>query len=488
MRLHALVKVQLAIFLVVAAVATTVLAVGYAHLPALIFGVGRYTVTLDLTQSGGLYDRANVTYRGSEVGRVTDVKLTDTGVQAVLSLNSKFTIPSDVQAQVHSQSAVGEQYVALVPRDDTSRPLRDGDVIAADQTSTPADINDVLNRTNIALQALPDNNLKTFIDESYTALGGLGFELSRIVDGATNLATDARANLSDLTNIIDNAQPILESQTQTSDAVTAWAAHLAAITTQLQQHDGAVSGLLRNGAPAAQQAQALLDRLNPTLPVVLANLVGIDKVALVFQPNIEQLLVLMPQGIQTIAGTGIPALNTKQAYKGAFVQYALNLNLPPPCLTGYLPPSQWRSPVFEDHPPRPPGDFYCRIPQDSPWDVRGARNIPCETKPGKRAPTEAMCESNQNYVPLNDGNYWKGDPNATSSGQAVPQFIAGPGSGPSPDGRPPANSPPAALAFADYNPANGTYVGPDGQVYTQANLAPGGGPKSWQQMLVPRSH
>ena len=52
-------------------------------------------------------------------------------------------------------------------------------------------------------------------------------------------------------------------------------------------------------------------------------------------------------------------------------------------------------------------------------NVRGARNLPCETRPGKRAPTVKMCESDETYVPLNDGYNWKGDPNRTYSGQAI---------------------------------------------------------------------
>jgi hypothetical protein len=38
------------------------------------------------------------------------------------------------------------------------------------------------------------------------------------------------------------------------------------------------------------------------------------------------------------------------------------------------------------------------------------------------APTVKMCESDQDYVPLNDGLNWKGDPNATLSGQPIPQL------------------------------------------------------------------
>lgn len=106
--------------------------------------------------------------------------------------------------------------------------------------------------------------------------------------------------------------------------------------------------------------------------------------------------------------------------------------------------------------------------------VRGARNTPCLTVPGKRAPTVEMCESDEQYVPLNDGYNWKGDANATLSGQGVPQM-----SGPAPE------KPPPPIAAVPYDPATGTYIGPDGQQYTQSDLAGGASKQTWQDMLVP---
>ena len=47
----------------------------YMQVPTLL-GVGRITVKLELPAAGGLYRFSNVTYRGVEVGKVTDVKLT----------------------------------------------------------------------------------------------------------------------------------------------------------------------------------------------------------------------------------------------------------------------------------------------------------------------------------------------------------------------------------------------------------------------------
>ena len=173
---------------------------------------------------------------------------------------------------------------------------------------------------------------------------------------------------------------------------------------------------------------------------------------------------------------------TNSPYKGAYIDFNLNLNLPSPGGTGFLPPQQMRSASAVDYPDRPAGELYCRVPQDSTLDyVRGFRNIPCETRPGKRAPTVKMCESDDNYVPLNDGFNWKGDPNATVSGQDVPQL---------PPGSPPMQvtpQPPPPLAVAEYDPATGTYVGPDGNVYTQSDLAHSAKGKSWQSMLTPPS-
>jgi phospholipid/cholesterol/gamma-HCH transport system substrate-binding protein len=175
--------------------------------------------------------------------------------------------------------------------------------------------------------------------------------------------------------------------------------------------------------------------------------------------------------------------NTKQDYKGLYLSFNLNANLPPPCTTGYLPPQQVRPPSEVNYPDRPEGDMYCRVPQDSQLDVRGARNLPCLTRPGKRAPTVKMCESDENYIPLNDGYNWKGDPNATLSGQPVPQLPPGV---PAPPGIPAAPQPaPPPMAAAHYDPATGTYTGPDGRQYTQTDLSENGRPKAWQDLLTP---
>jgi phospholipid/cholesterol/gamma-HCH transport system substrate-binding protein len=477
MHLNRRARIQLAVFTVIALIALALMTVSYMKLPAQLLGIGRYTVMIELPQAAGLYVTGNVTYRGSDVGRVTGVHLTDSGVVAELSLKSGIDVPRDLQAEVHSQSAIGEQYIELRPRNDTSPPLKNGDVIPVKDTSVPRDINAVIDSVKTGLQAVPRDNLKTVIDESYTAVGGLGPQLSAIVKNATDLSIDARQNLDPMLTLIDNAKPVLDSQTNSSSAIQQWASHLATVTAQLKTHDQAVAGVIDNGGPALDEARQLVERLQPTLPVLMANLVSVSQVALTYHSALEQILVLLPQNVAIEQGSFLANVNTKQDYKGAYLSFNLNLNLPPPCTTGFLPAQQMRNPALQDYPNRAPGEVYCRVPQDSEFNVRGARNLPCETRPGKRAATVKLCESDEPYMPLNDGFNWKGDPNATITGQDIPQL---------PPGSPPPVVPAPPIATALYDPATGTYTGPDGRQYTQSDLAQTAPKdKTWESMLLP---
>ncbi len=473
---------QLAILAVVTVVSAAVMAFGFVKVPALL-GIGRYTVTVDLPATGGLYPTSVVTYRGTEVGRVRSVDVTRDGVRAALSLDSAVPVPADVSAAVHSRSAVGEQFLELVPGSGApAGDLRDGAVIAAGKASVPADIGNLLDATNQALQAIPPDNLRTVVDESAKAIGGLGPELSRIVDGSTALATAAGKSVDQLGRLIDQSPPVLDSQVRTADSIATWAQRMASITGQFEAQHTAFADLLTVGGPALNEGRALFDRVAPALPVLLANLVSLGEIAVTYRSDLEQLLVLYPQGTAVMSAIALANSGTKQPYRGIYLDFNLNLNLPPPCNTGFLPVRQQRSPSDVDAPDRPAGELYCRLPQDSQFNVRGVRNIPCETKPGKRAPTVEMCESDEQYAALNDGFNWKGDPNATLSGQDIPQYppgVAAPGDPP-----PPIAAVPPPPALVPYDPATGSYIGPDGRPATRGDITHPG-PRTWQSMLVP---
>jgi hypothetical protein len=209
--------------------------------------------------------------------------------------------------------------------------------------------------------------------------------------------------------------PLLDSQVQTTDTLRVWARSLAGVTEQVATNDPQLRTLLGTGPGFAQEAARLLDQVKLTLPVLLANLTTIGQVGVTYHPSLEQLLVLFPHyvaSLQTIA----PQHNPTGYVLGEF---ALQTADPPPCTVGFLPPSSWRSPADTTTIDTPDG-LYCKLPQDSPISVRGARNYPCMGVPGKRAPTVQLCDSQSGFEPLAQRQHALGpypiDPNLMSQG------------------------------------------------------------------------
>ena len=200
----------------------------------------------------------------------------------------------------------------------------------------------------------------------------------------------------------------------------------------------------------------------------------------------------------------------------ALSDFGISIADPPVCTVGFLPPSQWRSPADETVIDTPDG-LYCKLPQDSPISVRGARNAPCMEHPGKRAPTVEICNSDKEYQPLAMRQHATGpypfDPNLVAQGIPVDsrvdegERLYAPIEGtPPPNVVPPpepepalprdAGTPPAApaafpssatpgpsVAVAPYNVVTGQYTSPHGAIGSQTDLV---GPADTWQELMPR--
>jgi phospholipid/cholesterol/gamma-HCH transport system substrate-binding protein len=389
------VRIQLIIFSTASIIGLAVMLISYIQVPTLL-GWGRITVTLELPASGGLYKFSNVTYRGVQVGKVTDVRVIGgKRVEATLSLETSSQIPSDLVAQVHSISAVGEQYVDLQPHDESPPYLHDGSVIAMSNTTVPQQVGPMLDQVSSLVNSFPQDKLSALLDEAFQSFNGSGNDFGSLLDSSAKLTAALNGSADRTRTLIDDSGPLLDSQMQSTDAIRMWSQSLAGVTQQLTQNDPQVRTLLQNGPGAANEASRLLAQVKPTLPVLLANLTSIGQIAVTYHPSLEQLLVLLPPSL-TVYQAANPTNNPTGHALGDF---SVTLADPPPCTVGFLPPSSWRSPADTSEIDTPDG-LYCKLPQDSPIAVRGARNYPCIAEPGKRAPTVQICDSDKPFTPL----------------------------------------------------------------------------------------
>lgn len=514
-----LVRIQLVVFTVASIVAAAVMAFGYLQVP-LLLGIGRINVTLELPAGGGLYRFANVTYRGVQIGKVTEVLVTPGGAKAELSLDSSPPIPSDLVAEVHSVSAVGEQYVDLLPRTQSAPYLRDGSVISLRDSTIPAPVGPILDKASALLDSIPKDRLRALLDETSIGLDDAGYDIGSLIDSGSAVTRSTRDVSGQLKALVDDSAPLLDGAARSHDATRVWLRSLAGVTDQLVTNDPQIRTVLQNGPGALDEASALLAQLKPTLPVLLANLTSLGKVAVTYNASLEQLLVLVPPFF-----AGLGALSHIANATGLPLgDFRVGLGDPPACTVGFLPPSQWRSPADTTTIDTPDG-LYCKLPQDSPIMVRGLRNLPCMAHPGKRAPTVQMCDSDQSYEPLALRQHALGpaplDPNLISQG-IPPDTRVDPSAGlygplegtPLPQGPPPPPNevpatPPAAestgpaaapssynpnttarpsVAVTGYDPRTGRYLGTDGLTRTQSDLVPTTDPADWRHLVLPAGH
>lgn len=399
-----LAKIQLSIFAVITVITLSVMAIFYLRLPA-TFGIGTYGVSADFVAGGGLYKNANVTYRGVAVGRVESVGLNPNGVTAHMRLNSGTAIPSNVTATVRSVSAIGEQYIDLVPPENpSSTKLRNGFRIQRQNTRIGQDVADLLRQAETLLGSLGDTRLRELLHEAFIATNGAGPELARLIESARLLVDEANANYPQVSQLIDQASPFLQAQIRAGGDIKSLADGLARFTWQLRAADPRLRDTLADAPDAIDEANTAFSGIRPSFPALAASLANLGRVGVIYHKSIEQLLVVFPAlfaAIITSAG-GVPQ------DEGAKLDFKIDLHDPPPCMTGFLPPPLVRSPADESV-REIPRDMYCKTAQNDPSTVRGARNYPCQEFPGKRAPTVQLCRDPRGYVPVGT-NPWRGPP------------------------------------------------------------------------------
>ncbi|BBX75394.1 MCE family protein [Mycobacterium shinjukuense] len=511
------IKRQLVLFGTLTVISLLVLGVYYLQIPALV-GVGRYTLKANLPASGGLYPTANVTYRGITIGKVTDVEPTATGAQATMSIDTRYKIPIDATANVHSVSAVGEQYLDLVSTGNPGKFFSPGQIIT--KGTVPSEIGPALDTSNRGLAVLPKEKIPVLLDETAQAVGGLGPALQRLVDATQAIVGDFRNQINDINDIIQHSGPILDSQVNSGSAIERWAHNLNMLAAQTAQQDQHLKSILSQAAPTADQVHEVFTDVQDSLPQTLANLEVVIDMLKRYNKGVEQVLVFLPQGASIVQTVAAPFPNM------AALDMAVAINQPPPCLTGFIPASEWRSFADTSLQPLPKGT-YCKIPQDTPANsVRGSRNIPCVDVPGKRAATPRECRDPKPYEPLGT-NPWYGDPNQlltcpapaarcdqpVKPGLVIPAPSVNNGLNPVPADRlPPGGTPPPVSdplqrpgtgsvqcngqqpnpcvytpggpPTAVYSPQSGELVGPDGVRYSVENSTKTGD-DGWKEMLAP---
>jgi phospholipid/cholesterol/gamma-HCH transport system substrate-binding protein len=400
-----LVRIQLGIFAVVTVLAVGAISILYLHAPSRL-GIGTYKVTADFIGGGGIYKSANVTYRGVTVGRVEDVRLTDHGIDALIRLNSSTKVPGNVTATVKSMSAIGEQYIDLVPPADAAAvgSLHNGARIGQYRTAIGQDIAGMLDQAQTLVNSVANSRLRDLLRNAFEGFNGSGQELARMIASSRQLVDEANANFDATYALVDQIEPFLDAQIRSGDDIRKLTRSLAAVTTEVRNADPQLREVLQVLPSVADEANTTFGGIRASFPTLAASMANFGRVGVIYRNSIEHALVVFPAlmaALLTVAG-GVPM------EEGVKLDFKIDMHDPPPCTVGFLPFTEMRSPADETVRELPKG-LYCKAAQNDAVAVRGARNYPCMEYPGKRAPTIQLCRDPKGFVPIGS-NAWRGPP------------------------------------------------------------------------------
>lgn len=369
-------RTQLIAFCVIAAVGIAYVGANYVRLPSLL-GIGQYQVYLDLPDTGGVFTNAAVSYRGTPVGRIGELTLTENGVRVELDLDSGAPqIPADTVAVVANRSAIGEQYVDLRPNSLSEPFLEDGDVISAGQEALPVRVDELLLSVDVLSRSVPLEELEVTVDELGKAFEGRGPQLQRLSDSLIRISDSGIRTMPQLQALIRDGATVLDTQAEQSGEVISFSRDLRAVTEALRDSDSDLERLITTAPDFADETRRLVENSGEPLTRSVTNLSDTMKTVDPLAPSFRVLFQLLP----ALAAGG---LNVAPGDGTIHFGLVLEMDNPTPCTMGYedtqkiIDEIKARDPSFDpleqNFPPN--YDARCTVPFGSPTAVRGAERV-----------------------------------------------------------------------------------------------------------------
>ncbi|MGB3304403.1 MAG: MlaD family protein [Gordonia sp. (in: high G+C Gram-positive bacteria)] len=368
--LSRLVRTQLAVVLIVGLLAAVYAGVRFARMDQAL-GIAGYRVVVHMDDASGIFDNAEVTYRGVHAGRVSAMRMRPGGVDVELMIDTDHKIPESSVAVVANRSAIGEQFLDLQPPSSAGPYLADGAEI--DKVKMPPVIAEVIASTIDLTTTIPVDQLRTVVTELGKAFNGKGDDLSRLIDSLDKVSADGLASLNSTIGLIKSSNVVLETQAEQSDEILKWSRSLDLVAAQLAGSDPAIRRILADGPRAAAALSGFLDDNGADATKLIGQL-GRTVDAISPTSFATEMTVALLSNLS--AGSHSPAPGNGQIRFGI----VLETGNPPSCTRGYESTQQMIAEIkrknpnfdinYDDFPFNT--DAKCAVPVGNPTSVRGA--------------------------------------------------------------------------------------------------------------------
>lgn len=259
-------------------------------------------VTVELEQTGGLFEGSNVTYRGVSAGTVDVIRSDGTRVTATISLDPSARVPADTVARVRSLSPAGEQYLDFQPRRDQSPWLEDGDRIAVGRTSTPTSVATALGAVDDLMSQIDRDDLATVLDELHAAFADPD-DLGDVLTAGDGIVRTLDEKWPQTERVLVNGRTVLSTGVDRTDQFTQLTGSLTSLTASLEDYDPELRTILERTPDRVDELRSFTAMLTEALPDALRGADRLTAVVATRDQHLRALLETFPRGLGRLADT-----------------------------------------------------------------------------------------------------------------------------------------------------------------------------------------
>lgn len=252
-------------------------------------------VTVELVETGGLYDGSEVSYRGVRVGAVRNLALSGDRVTATVELDANAAVPADADARVRRLSPAGEQYLDLQPKGPGGPYLADGDRISAARTAVPASVAESLVVIDDLMTQVDEKDVHTILTELNAAFSRPE-DLGRVVSSSMRLVRTLDAVWPDMLRLLKNSRVVLRSFEAQRDDLVDFADDFREVGEWLDDFDSTLQEGLETYPDSTQELQSFTDFVIKRLPPFLREFDRLMAVFATHDPHLRELLKQFPKG------------------------------------------------------------------------------------------------------------------------------------------------------------------------------------------------
>lgn len=267
----------------------------------------RYSVLATFPDAGGVFTNQEVTYRGITVGQVGKMTVVPDGVEIELLIEEDTKIPEeDVEARVMFKSAVGEQFVDILPGSDDGPYLTDGSKIPLEQTSIPVSTQDLLATLQAVLEGVPPEALKGAIDSAGEGLAGRGDDIATILDSMARLAELFGDRAPEIRSILRNGTEVGEAFVASREDFAAAIRDLVIVSETLEGNTGELKRLLEGANLTSEELVALIRDSRSDLHQSITEIAEINEIQAEKSDALKALFKFLPRGLGNVVKTFEP--------------------------------------------------------------------------------------------------------------------------------------------------------------------------------------